>query len=697
MSSEPEKAASAEAPPAPTTTETSRPSTPAKNVTNEAANPTSPGTLDTSSSRTSVDAPDSPDSPNDGSPSAEKPNLERTQSQASQFGKGRIVIIILSLCMALFLAALDVTIVTTALPTISRHFNASGSDYTWVGSAYLLAAAAGAPVWGKVSDIFGRKYIILLANLVFLIGSLIAGISTSIGMLIGARVIQGIGGGGLIILVYVCISDLFSMRERPKYYGIMGMVWAIASGVGPVIGGAFTESVTWRWCFYINLPLDGLSLVLLFVFLKLDNPRTPLFDGLRSIDWLGVLTIVGGVVMFLFGMESGGITHPWDSAFTLCLIIFGLVTIALFFLNEWKFAKYPVIPLRIFRHSSNLASLGVCFIHGFVFIGASYYLPLYFQVVLGAGPILSGVYLFAMVITFSFISAATGIFIKKTGLFREPIWFGLFFMTLGNGLLINLPDHAVWSKIIIYQVRSFPHSPTPSIPHPLSGLQANTPAPQIIVGIGVGPNFQSPLIALQSQLKGHDLAVGTATFGFVRNLSTSISVVLGGVIFQNELANKQAGLARVLPPEVAATLASSSFGSATAVIGQLNDEQKHALNVAYTTSLRSIWIFYTAVSAFGILVSLGIKKKELSREKKEIKTGLAEQERVRLEEKEEERERRAAKKHRKEGSRDVESGGGNKGVVGEAMRPDTGTGTGTGTAPGEKQGKEEEGKSAGGV
>jgi EmrB/QacA subfamily drug resistance transporter len=417
-------------------------------TTNELNRESSP--LPESSSTLSAED-DTPPAKDAASPN-EKPDLTRTQSQASQFSKGRVAIVVFSLCMALFLAALDVTIVTTALPTIAEHFHASGADYTWVGSSYLLASAASSPVWGKISDIFGRKYIILLANVIFLVGSLIAGISSSMGMLIGARVIQGIGGGGLVILVYICIGDLFSMRERPKYYGIMGMVWAIASGVGPVIGGAFTEGVSWRWCFYINLPLDGISLVLLFVFLKLDNPRTPLVAGLRSIDWIGVLTIVGGVVTFLFGMESGGVTHAWDSAFTLCLIIFGIVILVLFFINEWKFAKYPVIPLRLFHDMSNLAALGVCFIHGFVFIAGSYYLPLYFQVVLGASAILSGVYLFAMVLTFSVTSALTGIFIKKTGKFREPIWFGLFFMTLGYGLFINLPDHAVWSKIIIYQI-----------------------------------------------------------------------------------------------------------------------------------------------------------------------------------------------------------------------------------------------------
>ena len=568
--------------------------------------------------------------------SAEKPALTRTQSQASQFSKGRTAIIVFSLCMALFLAALDVTIVTTALPTITRHFNASGSDYTWVGSAYLLAAAAGAPVWGKISDIFGRKYIILLANLVFLVGSLIAGLSVSMGMLIGARVIQGIGGGGLIILVYVCIGDLFSMRERPKYYGIMGMTWAIASGVGPVLGGVFTEKVSWRWCFYINLPLDGLSLILLFFFLKLDNPRTPLVAGLKSVDWIGVLTIMGGVICFLFGMESGGTTHPWDSAFTLCLIIFGLVIIVIFFINEWKFAKYPVIPIRIFRDTSNLAALGCCFIHGFVFIGASYYLPLYFQVVLGAGAIMSGVYLFAMVITFSIMSAGTGIFIKKTGWFKEPIIFGMVVMTLGNGLLINLPDHAVWSKIIICT--------SPFLLCPLQTPLTNQNPDQMIVGIGVGPNFQSPLVALQSRIKPHDIAVGTATFGFVRNLSTSISVVLGGVIFSNELSKNIKSIASTLPPAVAQSFSGSSFGSATGSLGELDPQQKRALDAAFTGALQKIWIFYTAIAALGILCSLAIKKKELSSVKMEVKTGLAEQERVRLEEREAEKERRAGRR-----------------------------------------------------
>lgn len=181
--------------------------------------------------------------------------------------------------------------------------------------------------------------------------------------------------------------------------------------------------------------------------------------------------MTAGTVMLLLGLEFGGVTFPWDSATVLCLIIFGLVTIALFFCVEKFFAPYPLMPLNLFSKRSNLAALGVCFFHAYVFISGSYFLPLYFQAVLGATPILSGVYLLPTALSLSFLSAFTGVFIRKTGQYLPPIWFGLVFMTAGFGLFINLDANSSWSKIIIYQ---------------------------IIAGIGVGPNFQSPLIALQS-------------------------------------------------------------------------------------------------------------------------------------------------------------------------------------------------------
>lgn len=223
---------------------------------------------------------------------------------------------------------------------------------------------------------------------------------------------------------------------------MIGGVWGLASAIGPVLGGVFTEKVSWRWCFYINLPFDALAFLIILLFLDIETPKTPILAGLKAIDWIGVITITGGTVMFLLGLEYGGVQYAWSSATVLCLLIFGLVTIALFFLNEWKLAKYPMMPLRLFSRRSNLASLAVCFIHGFVFISGAYFFPLYFQAVLSATPILSGIYLFPFVLSLSLSSIVVGIFIKKTGQYLPPIYFGVLFMTLGFGLYIDLPPPA---------------------------------------------------------------------------------------------------------------------------------------------------------------------------------------------------------------------------------------------------------------
>ncbi|TIA03963.1 DNA repair protein RAD50 [Aureobasidium pullulans] len=528
-------------------------------------------------------------------PTQDRPQLERKDSTPlEERSKGKIALIMTALGMAVFLAALDVTIITTALPTISEYFH-SAAGYTWIGSAYLLGNASSVPLWGKISDIFGRKPILIVANLMFLIGSLIAALANSIGMLIAARAIQGVGGGGLVTLVNICISDLFSLRRRGAYFGIIGGVWALASAIGPVIGGVFTEKVSWRWCFYINLPLDGAALVIIFFFLDLKTPKTPLWEGLKAIDWIGALLVIGGVLMFLFGLEYGGVTYPWDSATVLCLIIMGVFTMCLFIINEWKFAKSPVMPLRIFQNQSNIAVLGVCAIHGMVFISASYYLPLYFQAARGATPLLSGVYILPQALSLSFASMATGIFIRKTGQYLPAIWFGMVFLVLGFGLFVDFTADSGWAKLIIYQ---------------------------IIAGIGIGPNFQAPLIALQTNVQPRDIATATATFGFVRQIFTSISVVIGQVVYQNQMNTKTARLVAALGPQTASQLTGGGAGANVELVDNLPSGQKQVAQTAFAQSLHPMWIMYVCFAAVGLVVSAFIKKKELSKKHTETKTGL---------------------------------------------------------------------------
>jgi len=217
------------------------------------------------------------------------------------------------------------------------------------------------------------------------------------------------------------------MRRRRRFRGA-GVSTSIVSASHPLVCSTTTTANI-----SFEVPFDGIAFFIIMFFLDIETPKTPILAGLKAIDWLGSTTIVGGTVMFLLGLEYGGVNYPWKSATVICLIVFGLLTIGLFFVNEWKVARYPVMPLRLFKRRSNVAALLSCFCHGTVFIAGAYFLPLYFQSVYLASPILSGVYTFPFVLSLSFMSAATGVFIKKTGQYLPPIWFGMVFLTLGFG------------------------------------------------------------------------------------------------------------------------------------------------------------------------------------------------------------------------------------------------------------------------
>jgi hypothetical protein len=375
----------------------------------------------------------------------------------------------------------------------------------------------------------------------------------------------------------------------------MGMVWAVASAVGPVLGGVFTSEVTWRWCFYINLPISGVGMAVLALVLKLHNPRTPMRQGLAAVDWLGSVTVVGATLMFLLGLELGGVIYPWSSPTVICLIVFGLVTAGIFVVIEWKVAEFPVVPIYLFSTRSGAASMAVGALQGFVFISGSYYLPLYFQAVLGASPLMSGVYILPWVMSLSLVSAGTGIVIKKTGKYLPCIIFGMAVMTLGFGLFLNLESRANWAKIVIYQ---------------------------IIAGIGVGPNFQSPLIALQTIVEPRDMASATGTFAFVRQLFTSISIVIGGVVFQNGMQHQYPELLQELGPDVANLLSGSNAASSVGLVSQLPEAQRQVAMEAYFKSLRTMYIMYVAFAGLGLLVSFLVGSRKLSKDHTEHKTGL---------------------------------------------------------------------------
>ncbi|KAJ5104040.1 hypothetical protein N7532_004569 [Penicillium argentinense] len=520
---------------------------------------------------------------------APSPNasLTRTRTALETFT------VLSALCAGVFVAALDVTIITTALPTIASHFQSS-SAYTWIGSAYILANTATVPAWGKVSDIWGRKPLLLVAIGIFFAGSLICSVGNTIALFLFGRAVQGLGAAGLITLVNICVSDLFSLRDRGLYFGLISVVWALASGVGPVLGGVFTQRASWRWCFWINLPITGLVFLLLWFTLKLETPNTPIWSGLKAVDWTGCLFVIGSTIMLLLGLDFGGVTHPWNSATVICLIVFAGVLLGLFVLNEWKLVKYPVIPLVLFHHRSGIAAFLVCFCHGYIFMGEAYYLPLYFQAVLGSSPIMSGVYILPFVLALTVSAALTGLFIQKTGKYVPAVWVGLAIMTLGAGLLINLDTTANWGKIMGFQ---------------------------IIAGVGVGLNFEGPLLALQAIVGVENTATATATIGFVRTLSTAVSVVIGTVVFQNQMAQKAPELVSVLGQSLASEIAKAAMASVE-IINALPQDQRLVARQAIYESLRTVWIMYVAFSGVGLIAGFFVGAHHLTTELKAPVLGL---------------------------------------------------------------------------
>ncbi|KAF1987284.1 putative MFS transporter [Aulographum hederae CBS 113979] len=510
----------------------------------------------------------------------------------------RIWAIMIALCLSLFIAALDQTIVATAIPTISADLH-SATGYTWIGGAYLLANAAASPIWAKLSDIWGRKLILLVAVAWFAASSIVCAKASSMRMLIAGRALQGTAGGGLTQLCNITISDVFSVRTRSLFLAFLEFVWAVAGGIGPILGGVFSELANWRWCFWINLPISGITFILLFFFLDVHNPRTKVWDGLKAIDWFGSLTIIGLVLMLLLGLDFGGVVFPWSSPTVICLIVFGALMSVFFVFSEKRLAKYPLMPLALFRHKSNTAALVVTFLHGMVFIACEYYLPLYFQSVHESSPLHSGLLIIPISISEAVVGIICGVLIHRTGRYQEIIWFGLIFLTVGNGLYITFGVGTPIAHIIGFE---------------------------LIQGIGAGCIFEAPLIALHAKVAQDDTATATATCGFIRNMATACSIVIGGAIFQNGMASRRSDFrAAGLPANLTEAFAGGDAAANVWLIADIQDqEQELAVKGAYADSLRTLWILTTCLSGVALVVSVFIKGWHLGTEHTETRTGLKE-------------------------------------------------------------------------
>ena len=536
--------------------------------------------------------------------------------------------------LSIFTSALDQTIIATAVPTITSKLH-SASGYIWIGSAYLLANAAAGPIWAKLSDIWGRKPILLVAVAMFFGSLIISAEARNIKMVIIGRALQGTASGGMVQLAMIIISDIFTIRyaslvrilanlmlmmirQRSLYFGLLEVVWTVAGGVGPVLGGLLTERLSWRWAFWVNLPICGSTFILLLIFLDVHNPKTPVIEGLKAVDWFGSISILAATLMIFLGLEFGGVTFPWKSPQVLCLVIIGALTSGIFIFSEKRLARYPLMPLDLFKNPSNIASLFLYFLHGMVsllippshteliapqcYTASEYYLPLYFQSALEASPLKSGVLILPLNVTTAIAGILSGVFTNRTGRYLEPIRIGVLIMVLSNGLYMLFSASTSIARIVGFQ---------------------------IIAGIGQGLISEAPLIAVQALASQDDTATTTSTFGFTRSLSAALSVVIGGVIFQNSMDLKAASLSLPpvnLPKNVTDVLAGGRAAANVMIIGRIGDmRQRIAVKEAFVWSLRNMWIFTTCVAAIAVVASCFVRKNVLSKEHVETKTGLKEE------------------------------------------------------------------------
>jgi EmrB/QacA subfamily drug resistance transporter len=497
--------------------------------------------------------------------------------------------------LALFLSALDMTITSQSIPTICTDLR-SASGYVWIAGAYLLAKAATGPIWAKCSDIWGRKLVLLTAVSLFAAASILAALSTNMPMLIAGRALQGVAGGGLVQLSIITISDLFSVRKRSVYLGFSGFMWVLAGSAGPLIGGAFTQSVTWRWCFWINIPICGITFCLL-LFLDVNNPRTKLGEGLKAIDWYGTLSILAITTLLLVGLDFGGTIFPWNSPKVICLIVFGTLIIGFFLFNEQRLAEYPLMPLAVFKSWSNNAAFLIVFSHAMVLIGIEYYMPLYLQSVQQASPLRSGVLLLPLIIVQSVVEIIAGFLIYRTGRYREFIWAGSLLMAIGTGLYITFGADTSVTMVV--------------------GLE-------IVGALGPALLFQAPMAAIQNTVSQAETAAATASLLFLQSIAMSLSVVVGGVVFQNSMDARQSSLAAAgLSESVLEALSGSQAAANVAITQSIQDaSQRQVVLEAFAWSMRNMFILYTCLAAIPIVASVFIKHEKLNTEHTETKTGL---------------------------------------------------------------------------
>ncbi|KAJ1962791.1 hypothetical protein GGI12_002435 [Dipsacomyces acuminosporus] len=504
----------------------------------------------------------------------------------------RRLIVFLSLALTMLLASLDLTIVTTAIPRIAQEFNALSSA-TWIATSYMLTTTALQPLYGRLSDTFGRVPMLIFSILIFFAGSAVCGWAKSIGVLIFGRAFQGVGGAGLVALVFIIISDVTTEEERPAYLGVLGAVWSIASVIGPVLGGVFSDKVTWRWAFLINLPVSGAVLLIVIFLLRLPQPKGSFLEKLKKVDFLGSLVLIGAVVMLLLALTWGGKDFPWKSARIICLLVFGILLLGVFLVIEWKTKADPTVPIHLFLNRNVSVSVLGQFFMGVAMFCPMFFVPIWYTIVKNSSSISAGLHLLPYLLSLSLVSVVSGFIVTKWGRYRGLVIFGTAVFVLGTGLMVLFDEKLSSGKQIGFMILS---------------------------GFGLGLNIQILLIVVQAAAEKKDMASSTTLFLFMRVLGGSIGLAILQSVLQNDLVPRLAKLGAQYPQY--APIFERSINDQTAIYTSgLPDDVRVQLVHAFVLALRKVFIANIPFAGISFLFTLPLKHIPL---RQDIKPGLAE-------------------------------------------------------------------------
>ncbi|KAF9112700.1 hypothetical protein BGX27_002921 [Mortierella sp. AM989] len=490
----------------------------------------------------------------------------------------QLMMVFIGLMLGIFLSSLDQTIVSVCTNQIANEFQAL-NQIPWIGTSYLLTSTTFQPLYGKASDIFGRKSTFLFAITIFLVGSALCGAAQSMIMMIVARGIAGVGAGGIMSMVMIIITDLVSHRDRGKYQGIIGATFGLSSVIGPLLGGVFTDKASWRWAFYINLPIGAITIAAVVKLLHLPHTKGSLKEKLKRVDVLGSLTLVIGIVLILLPLNWGGNDYAWNSPIIIGLFCAGAAFIVIFCLVEWRVAAEPIIPFRMFKSRTNSAVFLTCFFIGMGFFGIMFYMPLYFLIVRQESATASGLEMLPLIVGLLIASISSGFMVSKYGQYLPFIWVGLALSTVGTGLLTLLDENSPRGEIIGYL---------------------------FIHGFGLGFSMQTTMLAIQSSVEKRDIAIATSNATFFRTVGSVLGVAITGTVFGNAVKTNLGPLI-LQNKEIAVVIADSSKATA------FGAEMESLILHAYMLALRSSFRVCIPFMGLAFLFSLLIKRHKLAK------------------------------------------------------------------------------------